>query len=360
MFRTDSKKFIFIALIAAVALIVLLGIIKIVDTISFACPANTVIGQKDNYPNASALALTYPTVPRPKPQTIFFLHQSKSGGTSVCKIISQYSDVPMTDVDGKATGPFGQYRESCNVLFKSKEPGSWQIPRYCADLIPYTMDDQMRAYQRKNWIVVESTWYDEMPCPGYRSFTIMRHPVKRYFSFINYIGMNKTAVLDILRGEEIPEGEVTEMVESSTPTEPLAPVLFRCTTDRLSSSCARARMMFEFPVNSPAIRQLLGYSRKMDQRPIDEKDFEQAKVLVDRFDAFVPLEYLQHPNVQRRLNETVPEYYQAWVKSGGNMKANKSTKQENIDEEEELKALLFEQNKYDLLLYEYVLEKNGI
>lgn len=42
------------------------------------------------------------------------------------------------------------------------------------------------------------------------------------------------------------------------------------------------------------------------------------------------------------------------------MKANKSTKQENIDEEEELKALLFEQNKYDLLLYEYVLEKNGI
>ena len=171
--------------------------------------------------------------------------------------------------------------------------------------------------------------------------------------------MNKTAVLDILRGE-IPEGEVKEMVESSTPTEPLAPVLFRCTTDRLSSSCARARMMFEFPVNSPAIRQLLGYSRKMDQRPIDEKDFERAKVLVDRFDAFVPLEYLQHPNVQRRLNETVPEYYQAWVKSGGNMKANKSTKQENIDEEEELKALLFEQNKYDLLLYEYVLEKNGI
>ena len=153
-------------------------------------PANTVIGQKDNYPNASALALTYPTVPRPKPQTIFFLHQSKSGGTSVCKIISQYSDVPMTDVDGKATGPFGQYRESCNVLFKTKDgswhPISWRAPRYCDDLIPYTMDDQMRAYQRKNWIVVESTWYDEMPCPGYRSFTIMRHPVKSEKIFLFY------------------------------------------------------------------------------------------------------------------------------------------------------------------------------
>ncbi len=288
------------------------------------------------------------TSSRPKPKTIFFLHLSKSGGTSVCNIMKEHSEIQMTDRDGNVD----LHRESCDELFPKNgvwQYGEWTEPRQCADLVPYTTDSQGRAYQRNNYVTVESTWYDEMPCPGYRSFSIMRHPVERMVSLINYEGLNQKTVLKYLRGEDIPEGE-----DDFT----LAQI-----RDKATAFNTEHPFINVAPPNSWTIRQLLGYDRKIDERPIDENDFERAKVLVDKFDAFVPLEFLSHPNVLQKLNETVPEYYRALVKSGNAEKhtnAHEHKQALSSAEDEELKELLYEQNKYDLMLYQYVLDKNGI
>eukprot|EP00961_Rhodomonas_salina_P097709 1314307-Rhodomonas_salina.1 len=65
--------------------------------------------------------------------------------------------------------------------------------------------------------------------------------------------------------------------------------------------------------NCMQIRLLLGRKRWNDLRPIDEHDLEQAKAIVDSFDAFVPLEHLAHPAVRSLLKKTIPEYYEGLV-----------------------------------------------
>ena len=272
---------------------------------------------------------------RPKP--ILFLHLSKCGGISVCDTMKE-SDLPITNMKGE----IDENRHACNVQFKYGLEWGWIPPRHCVDLIPFTTDAEGRPYQRENFLAIESPWYDEMPCPGFRTFSFVRHPVDRYISLIFFLRkiqpgenmgeLDLPSIMKYLRGEE--------KVPDDDGTPPWLELLFEHNY-----------------LNSWTIRQLLGYHRLEDQRPVDDKDLERAKMLVDRFDAFVPLEHLSHSNVQKLLNETVPEYYNAWVKTK-DLHSNSIPHAPVVDED--FLRLVTEQNKYDILLYEYVLEKHGI
>ena len=115
--------------------------------------------------------------------------------------------------------------------------------------------------------------------------------------------------------------------------------------------------MVGYPVvNSMVIRQLLGRKRYQNVRPIDQRDLKQAKKQVDLYHAFVPLEYLRHDNVSRLLNSTIPEYYQALQVMNVTAKHQRKRAQPS----DEVVRLVTEENKYDILLYQYMLEKLGI
>ena len=105
-------------------------------------------------------------------------------------------------------------------------------------------------------------------------------------------------------------------------------------------------------------RQLLGRTRYIDTRPIDEEDFKRAKQQVDQFDAFIPLEYLDHENVLRLLNRTIPEYYEGLV-NNGNLVANQNSNA-TMQYSDAFVERLTEENVYDTKLYQYMLEKLGI
>ena len=104
------------------------------------------------------------------------------------------------------------------------------------------------------------------------------------------------------------------------------------------------------------IRQLLGRKRFRDVSPVDEEDFERAKTLVNKIDAFVLLEYLHHSNVLRLLHDTIPEYYIGLNELNLVVNVHKEPYHQN----DELIRLISEENKYDIKLYQYMLHKLGI
>lgn len=174
---------------------------------------------------------------------------------------------------------------------------------------------------------MERPYHDEMPCPGFRSISTVRHPVARYVSLINAVPSFKD------------ETNISSFIMNMR-----------------NGTYDRKHLCAGHPPNSWTIRQLLGYERFYDPRPVDAGDLRRAIELVDRFDAFLPMEHLTHPNVLRAAREAVPEWAESLEKR--NVWAQKRSRSLNFTDE--FIDLLTEENKYDILLYKYVLRLFGI
>ena len=250
-------------------------------------------------------------------RTILFVHLSKSAGSSVCQTMAK--EMTLTNAQGR----IDRNRRNCNVQFLDKRhKWSWTEPHFCTELERFTTNATGHPHQRNNFIAIERPWHDEMPCLGFRSFSVMRHPVSRYISLIDYFGMNETFVMDYTKKQQT------------------GVAVFDA-----------GHKLAAHPTNSWTIRQLLGYKRFFDPNPIDNNDYLRARSLVEKFDALLPLEFLRHPNVLRMIKSTIPEYHKGLL--AHNITVNKSKK---TFHSAEFVDLLNKENKYDIMLYEYVLK----
>lgn len=262
---------------------------------------------------------------------VLFLHFHKSSGTSACAALKSVMNV--TDANGKPIRLRGEVEHNlmanCNTPFSGPNAnvklfGSLQT---CRHLLPYAVDVEYKP-RSNNVVAVEIPFKDSMPCPGFRSFAIMRDPVTRLQSHM-------------LAHRNWNEAKIKGYIRNRTP----APEHY---------------YMDGYPiVNNMVIRQLLGRSRFIDTEPINGEDLEQAKKLVDQFDAFVPMEHLFHPNVQQLLNTTIPEYVQAQQKQRKRL-LNKRKNANSYQPSENFVRLIRDENKYDIQLYKYMLEKLGL
>ena len=169
-------------------------------------------------------------------------------------------------------------------------------------------------------------------------------------------------------------------------------------------------------INNMVIRQLLGLERFLDPRPITEQDWNRARDIVNQFQVFVPTEQQHHPLVLQLLQDQLPEYHQALVRKQALYEKARSSQihgstttttthaptrttttrlhpttrtnplpgalQTRLQERQrqqrrqqqqqqqrepiayhpspELLQLLYQENEYDLMLYEYVHERLGL
>jgi len=257
---------------------------------------------------------------------VFFVHFAKSGGSSVCATMSKMMN--MTDIEGNRD----YKRSNCNTYFsdphcKNAECRSRQT---CDNFIPYTTDEHGVPFLRSNFLASEVPLRQELPCePGnFRSFAIMRHPTARFISLLNYLPR---------LGEEEVIGWIVEKKHCKVAPCP-ASKGYQVT-------------------NSENIRQLLGQKRYTNPDPINEQDFERAKALIGKFDAFVPMEYLHHSAVLNILKDKIPEYYNGLIQLNRTTNVNKHKSEKPSAK---LLQLITQENKYDIMLYEYVLETLGI
>jgi len=268
----------------------------------------------------ASMNTTTPTSLKP----ILYIHFHKSGGTSVCETF-RASSLVITDDEGLPVNDSDLRKYNCNTPFSGPHHDIVEIAplQNCQHLIPYTTDEFGTPFRRNNFIAVEAVFKDEMPCGGFRSFAIMRHPVARFKSHMD--------------AHRLQEATVQQWIGHKT---------------------RRKSYLLGYPVvNNYVIRQLLGRKRFMDTRPINEKDLKHAKYLIDRFDAFVPLEYLHHAHVKQLLREKVPEYYKGLQELDLTKNVNK--KRQRALSSPFLQRIT-EENKYDIMLYEFMLERLGI
>jgi len=256
---------------------------------------------------------------------ILFVHFHKSSGTSACEAMKK--SINITNAEGKQierqkTKAQHDLMANCNTPFSGPNANVrlFLSLQSCRHLLPYALDEEFKP--RINLVAVEVPFRDSMPCPGFRSFAIMRDPVTRLQSHIAAYNWKQSYITGIIR-KRVPVPDNYYMDGYSI-------------------------------VNSMVIRQLLGRERYVDVRPVDEEDLEKAKHIVDQFNAFVPMEYLNHPNVQELLNKTIPEYLQEEQKRTTPRKQNAYTPSQAFLQ------LISDENKYDTLLYQYMLEKLGI
>ena len=286
--------------------------------------------QPDTTHEISNRSITIPTSP------ILFVHFHKSGGTSVCKTMKQQTFVNMTNADGSLRNK-GDDTYNCNIpglgpMFHAKQHKSQQD---CASLIPFARN-QTTGQARHNFMAVEVPLRQALPCgddgeeeeesslPLLRTFAIMRRPVAR--------------VLSHMQEHRLSAAKVTNFVQQHAP------------------HAKKSFVKNGYPAfNNLVIRQLLGrdvYSNHT--RSVDDQDLERAKLRVDAFDAFVLLEYLDHVAIQSLLRRVVPEYYLA-EKVTGRVRNQKRP----LPSEEFLKLMQYE-NRYDIMLYQYTLERFNI
>jgi len=254
---------------------------------------------------------------------ILFVHFHKAGGTSVCAKMSNLTDFHITDANGFELPP---RHRNCNTemsgpLNDAKKYAGLQT---CAHLVPYTLGEDGTPFRRNNFIAIEVPFLEKMPCAGFRSFATIRDPVMRVLSHLNFERVDRDEFMKLLEGK------------------------------RVSSS----KVHYGYPtINSMQIRLLLGRNRYLDPTPINDKDLERAKAIVDQFDAFIPLEFLSSPESISVLNRTVPEYIRAATL---NEQDKYLTAKAYQDFHGDQIRLIEKENKHDILLYKYAAEKLGI
>lgn len=249
-------------------------------------------------------------------KTILFVHFHKSGGTMVCSTVLDFSSYNVTDLVGVdvRNGPF----LNCNNPLSGPN-----LDRSLFDSMQTCT--MMSLYNRVSDIVaVEVPLQENMPCPGFLSFALIRNPIERVNSH--------------MRAHRWTQDHIKHWAKERTGSSP-------------------TYYLDGYPiVNSMVIRQLLGRARFLDTTPVNPQDLEKAKHIVDKFDVFVPMEHLDHPRVSEIMQREIPEFYEAYQKR---QKGRKNTIR-TYKNESEFARLLENENKYDSLLYEYVLNKFGI
>jgi len=242
--------------------------------------------------------------------------------------MKQQNDLNITDMMGDPISEESR-DTNCNIELSgpSNDAKLYHRMQTCRMLEAYTMDDRGVAFARPNFLAIEVPFMDAMPCAGFRSFAVMRDPVARLISHMQFYNLSPP--------------KIVQWIKTRQPNE------------------ANAYMNGYPVVNCMIIRQLLGRARFIDTRPVDEDDLDQAKKQIDAFDAFVPLEYLHHPNVLRLLNSTVWEYHKGLTKL--DVKKNVSPKKEGTRTyDPDFLQQIANENVYDIILYQYMLEKLGI
>jgi len=259
-----------------------------------------------------------------KKPAILFIHFQKSAGSSVCEIMS--NQVNMTDMMGNVRKDVKT--TNCNVEVGGPRDNArfYHTLQTCRLLEMYTTNDVGDLFQRNNFIVVEVPFQNAMPCPGFRSFAVMREPVARFTS--------------LMRFSRLDENKVLGWINKTQRKNPF-------------------QYMEGYPmVNNMVIRQLLGRDRFLNETPVDMVDLEKAKIQLDAFDAFVPLEYLENEKVMDLLRRTIPEYHEGLTRRPVVANENLLHKQEDIDPA--FLQKIADENVYDTMLYQYMLEKLGI
>lgn len=282
--------------------------------------------QWDTLPPAQA-EVRVETVLKPSPsistsisdkRSILFVHFHKSGGTDVCRSVEHTMNI--TTKEGLPV----ERKLNCNSPHTGPNANPIKFGHFqtCEHLLPYALNSV-------NFVAVEVPFQDSMPCENisFRTFAIMRDPVARLQSHMLVHHFSPERIRNIIQQRK---------------------------------PCPSDYFMDGYPiVNSMVTRQLLGRERFVDVTPVNQNDLHKAKTIVDSFDAFVPLEHLNHSNVQELLKKTVPEYVQGQRVM---MKQSKrpTQKRRSYSPTREFLELITEENKYDILLYQYMLEKLGI
>lgn len=285
-------------------------------------------------PITTALEQSTPPSSTPPPiptKPILFIHFHKSGGTRACALLKQ--SINVTDASGRRVDEASLTDNERDLLGNCNAPFSgpnadvrlFSSLQTCRHLLPYAVDKDLKP--RINVVAVEVPFQDAMPCQGFRSFAIMRHPVTRLLSHIAaHRNWNEQMIMRYARNRQPPFNNY---------------------------------YLDGYPiVNSMVIRQLLGRDRFVDPLPVNKVDLARAKAIVDKIDAFVPMEHLEHPAVEALLNKTVPEYLVSQRRLSRAFK-NKG-KSKPYSPSEAFVKVATEENKFDILLYEYVLAKFGL
>lgn len=249
-------------------------------------------------------------------KTILFVHFHKSGGTMVCQTALR-SGYNITNAMGLPDENIEAL--NCNTPFSGPKT---DVRRYSS----LQSCKAMSLYNRiTDFVAVEVPFQEAMPCPSFLSFALMRNPVDRVQSHMRFHSLKRN--------------EIINWVQSRKP-------------------CNRSSFVFGYPiVNSMVIRQLLGRERYTDTAPVNEADLERAKQIVDSFDVFVPMEYLEMPHVADVLSQKMPLFAKA-LKDHLASSAVGVRSYDNATSD--FVQLLEKENQYDLRLYDYVLRKHRI
>ena len=267
---------------------------------------NTILKNEAN--NATSQVYTQQEQPK-KP--IFFVHLHKSGGTTVC-YFARLSGMKTSNGD-----------TNCNtdVSGPNHNASAVAAQQTCHYVTQYVKEHKLE------FIGIEAPHGDELPCGGFRTLSVMRHPINRLLSWINL------------------REKYDKRVQQWWDTKGTHPPQY----------------YFDgYPyVNCFVIRMLLGQERYRDPKPVDDHDLRRATARVDEFDAFVPLEYLNHPHVLNLLEKKIPEYHGELVKEQRKTRINVNEKKWFQPTPEFLERLR-QENEYDIMLYSHVLKKLGI
>ena len=289
-------------------------------------------------------------------QPIVFVHFHKSGGTEACQTMLEYSKrdrenhLQLTD---DLLQSIKGYPRNCNAQhsgpFTDSRMGLLDFHLTCDHLLPYTTNQEGSPFTRNNFVAMEIPMNIPFPCRQFRNLALMRHPIDRAQSHMKVRKWTETHVQQAIAQHT----NITLM--------PMTAITKKKHVDAI--------VQMTFPcMNNMVIRQLLGYEYFVNYtRPITHVELEQAKHIVNQFTAFLPTEQQLHPKALTLLEQEIPEYHSAITSDVVVVKRNKrkettqklhgSIKSNNkYNPSPEFLILLFNENKYDLLLYKYIHE----
>ncbi|KAL7568131.1 hypothetical protein ACA910_019526 [Epithemia clementina (nom. ined.)] len=274
--------------------------------------------------NENAQQAVAVVVEQQQPQPILFVHFHKSGGSAVCRSMIQHSSFLLPQLTDPLGKPVQSFPRNCNAqgAGPSIDPRIAVQPEFqltCDVLLPYTTNEQGMPFRRHNFVAMEVPMNRPYPCPQFRNFALMRHPIDRVQSHMKVQKWTEGKVRQtiqqveefILLHQQHQQRQRQQQQRSSHNRRQTQAVPQLQYGEKHKALVSRVYAC----INNMVIRQLLGYDRFLDYaNPITEHDLDQAKAIVDQFHAFVPTEQQHHPVVLALLKQQIPEYHDALVR----------------------------------------------